>query len=61
MPLYDYHCKSCGLVKEHYVTSHTKETVNCACGEQAEKVKKTYAPTLQFMDGGFHSTDYPGK
>ena len=61
MPLFDFHCKHCGLTRECYVNSHTKETIVCQCGEFADKVKKVYPSTIQFMDGGFHATDYPGK
>jgi putative FmdB family regulatory protein len=61
MPLFDFHCESCGLTKECYVSSHEKETLVCQCGKTAKKIKKSYPSVLKFMDSGFHATDYPNK
>lgn len=60
MPIYEYRCKSCGVVHElEHGYNDPRPTVCPACG--GELVRIFHPIGVVFKGSGFHKTDYGGS
>jgi len=60
MPLYEYHCLTCGHTFDAIQKFSDAPLSDCPeCGERVEKCMS--APAIQFKGSGFYITDYAKK
>lgn len=59
MPMYDYKCQSCNLLKEMYFKFPTPLKVFCQCGKEMQR--QISKPAVHFKGSGFYETDYKNK
>ena len=56
MPIYEYHCTSCGADLE--IFQHMKDPALTVCPECKGKLKKIFSPVgIVFKGSGFYATD----
>jgi len=55
MPLFEYQCRSCGLIFERLIRGKRGETHECRCGAVAEKRISKFGVSVQ--GEGFRKTD----
>jgi len=56
MPIYEYHCTSCGADLE--IFQHMKDPTLTVCPECKGKLKKVFSPVgIVFKGSGFYATD----
>ena len=59
MPTYDYKCKSCDKVFEHFQAMKDEPLKECLCGEKGEVTRMISGGTgIIFKGSGFYVTDY---
>lgn len=57
MPLYEYHCKECGLTFERFVRGRQKgDTHVCRCGAQASRRLSRFGVSVK--GAGFRKTEH---
>lgn len=59
MPTYDYKCKTCDKVFEHFQAMKDEPLKECLCGEKGEVTRMISGGTgIIFKGSGFYVTDY---
>lgn len=60
MPIYEYHCSSCGLQKDHLQKMGDAPLTNCpSCGADGY-AKQLSAAGFQLKGSGWYATDFKG-
>jgi putative FmdB family regulatory protein len=60
MPIYDFKCEECGVIKEYYVPTTTSVPENRTCAKKCELTKvESFSSSKPILKGnGFYETDY---
>ncbi len=60
MPMYDYKCPTCGVIREIRASVNEKPALlHCGYKQMEKQVSKPGA--VHFKGSGFYETDYKGK
>jgi len=60
MPMYDYKCPSCGVIREVKVGINERPSLY-HCGGVLMIKQISIPPSVHFKGSGFYETDYKGK
>lgn len=60
MPIYEYHCQSCGHDHEALQKLSAEPLVICPACNEPELIKKISAAGFRLKGGGWYETDFKG-